>query len=297
MSSKGINAKDIASLVNGVLVGPDVSLDRVVAVSDLGPRALSFVRKYSDELLEKVNSESEGVVICPEEYMGKLKTTHILVENPRLAFLRAMSEYFIAELKVGISNTAIIHDTASLGKGVYVGEGAYIGPDVVMGDNCVIHHNVVITNGTIMGDNCTVKSNSVIGEAGFGFEYSEFGRPEHFPHIGKVVIGNNVWIGSCSTIERAALDETHVADNVKIDDKVQVGHNCVVGEDTLLMAGVVLCGGCRIGSGCWIAPNTVIKEKIVVNDNVYTGLASVVINDVEKNVVIVGNPAKILRSR
>lgn len=292
-----IGSGDIAGHVNGIMVGPDVLINAVAPISELGPHKLAFIRKFSEEAVAMINSVQQGVVICSEDFKGKLSGTYILSDNPRLAFLRAMQKYFVRERAVGVSKTAVIHPSARIGAGAFIGENTYIGTDVVIGDNCNVHHGVVVTNGTRIGNNCTIKSNSVIGESGFGFEYSEFGKPEHFPHIGRVVIGHNVWIGSCSTIERAALDETRIDDDVKIDDKVQVGHNCRVGRNTLLMAGVVLCGGCTIGSNCWIAPNTTVKEKVNVRNNVYTGLASVVINDIDDNTVVVGNPAKILRRR
>jgi len=290
-----VKASDIANFLNAKLFGKNINIENAVPIHSLSPNSLSFVKKFEDSYINLINENHNSLIICNEEYKDKIKSSFIISDNPRLDFLRVIKEFFTSEHDTGIHPTANVHPDSKIGKKVFIGAHVNIGPEVSIGDNTIIEHNVVIMGKVIFGKGCVVKSNSVIGAEGFGFEYNEYGIPEHFPHIGSIEIGDNVWIGACSTIERATIDRTIISSNVKIDDLVQVGHNCFIGNNTLIMAGSIICGGAKIGSNCWIAPNTSIKEKLKLGDNAFTGLGAVVINDVPNNTKMVGNPAKELK--
>lgn len=146
-----------------------------------------------------------------------------------------------------------------------------------------------------IGKNFIKRKYVVIGGVGFGFRINHKGIQERFTHIGGVKIGDNVEIGSFSTIDRGALVDTIIGSNVKIDSHVHVGHHCHVGDGTSLVAGTVLGGGSVIGRNCFIGLNVCVKEHITIGDNVLIGMGSVVVNDIPSNVVVVGNPAKIIR--
>ena len=60
--------------------------------------------------------------------------------------------------------------------------------------------------------------------------------PIRLPHLGRVVIGNNVEIGALNTIARGTLDDTYIGDNVKTDDHVHIAHNVYVGKNTIITA-------------------------------------------------------------
>ena len=143
-----------------------------------------------------------------------------------------------------------------------------------------------------VGKNCVIKDNTVIGSEGFGFEYDEKGIPMHFPQIGEVVIGDNVWIGSNTTIERGTFEKTVIGNNILIEDVVQIGHNCIIGNNTFISGGVIICGSVIVGKNCWLAPNSVIREGIQIGDRGFVGLGAVVVKDVPEGDIVVGNPAK-----
>jgi UDP-3-O-[3-hydroxymyristoyl] glucosamine N-acyltransferase len=292
-----LRAKGIATFLNARLFGEDIAVETPVPIHQLRPGTLSFAATFDSGLEQEINKQPSALVIVNVEYKGKLRSPHILSDDPRLDFLRVLKEFFAPAVPVGIHELANVHPNATLGKKVTIGSFSVVGPDVEIGDECIIRNGVVICGPTRLGRRCEVKSNAVIGEQGFGFAYDEFGRPEHFPHIGRIEIGDDVWIGACSTVERATIDATVIESNVKIDDLVQIGHNSRIGRNTLVMASSVVCGGAVIGEGCWIAPNTVIKEKVTLGANAYTGLGAVIINDVPPNTVVVGNPARRLRER
>lgn len=297
VEATNLKASEIARFLGARLFGDDVEIESVAPVDQFAAGVLSFAATYSAELEQALNSHERGFVIADDRYKGKLTCAHVISDAPRLDFLRVLRQFYAPPRPEGVHPTAIVHPEAQIGSGVFIGACSYVGPRVAIGDDSEIHHGVVIDGETRLGRRCVVKSNAVIGEEGFGFAFDEFGKPEHFPHIGRIEISDDVWIGACTTIERATIDVTLLESRVKVDDLVQIGHNCKVGRNTLVMAGSILCGGCVVMEGCWIAPNTLIREKVTVGANAYTGLGAVVISDVEENTVVVGNPAKLLRRR
>ena len=130
------------------------------------------------------------------------------------------------------------------------------------------------------------------------FERNELGEPVHFPHFGDVIVGNNVFIGSNTTVERATLGSTVIEDNVKIDDLVQVGHNSHIGEGSMITVGAIVCGGAELKPQSYLAPNVTVKEKVTMGYRGFAGIGAVVLKDVADNTVVAGVPAKeIIRNK
>lgn len=133
-----------------------------------------------------------------------------------------------------------------------------------------------------------------IGGFGFGYERNENGVPFRIPHLGNVVIGEFVQIGSHVCIDRAVIGSTVIGDNVKIDNLVHVAHNAQIGKNTLIVAGAVVGGSVVIGENCFIGMNASIKQKVKIGNNVTVGAGAVVLRDVPDGATVVGNPARIL---
>ena len=291
------SASQIAAFLGLPLHGSDVAITRVVPLAQLQDNCLGFARDFRPDFLEIINQHPASLVICSPPYAGKVRASHLLVGNPRLAFLRAVQEFFYSAPPAAIHPTAVVDPTARLGREVSLGPGTVVGAGARLGDRTRLGSNVVIAPGVVIGADCVIKSNTVIGEDGFGYELNDLGQPERFPHIGTVVIEDNVHIGACSTVEKGTIDKTLICQNVKIDDLVQIGHNTVTGPNTLVMAGTIICGGAVVGRNCWLAPNTTLKDGVRMGDFSQTGLGAVVINDVPERVVVIGVPARLLRDK
>jgi UDP-3-O-[3-hydroxymyristoyl] glucosamine N-acyltransferase len=292
-----ITSSDIARFLGKKLNGAYVSIDKPADLNECASSDITWIKKFSLDRVEILESRRPGLVICDQETSQNTSVSNIISQNPRLDFIRVMNRFFLPPPKIGIHQTAIIEEGATLGSKISVGAYCCIGSGVTIGDNCLIHSGVAIEGKVHLGRQCVIKANSVIGGEGFGFEYDEDGNPIHFPHIGRIEIGDNVWIGACTTVEIGALGATVICNGCKIDDLVQVGHNVVVGKNTLIMANTVICGGAIIGEKCWIAPNSVIKEKIRVGNRVTIGLGSVVIRNIEDDIIVAGVPAAALKPK
>lgn len=289
------SAAEIADYLDLVLLGDDVPVLRPCALDDLKPGCITFANRANPETLWKVSRCRDAVVICPESLALSFEGSRIVSETPRVSFIKMMAHFFAEHPERGIHPSAVVSKKAELGMGVGVGPHANVGPNITIGDRTVIGAGVVLEGRTTIGDDCFIKPNTVIGAAGFGFDLDEDGTPLHFPHIGEVCIGDHVWIGANTTIERAALSSTIIDDHVKIDDHVQIGHNCRVGRNTRICAGTVLCGRVRVESDSWISPNVTVIQAKTVGPRSIVGISANVLTDVPPDTVFAGNPAKWLR--
>ena len=89
--------------------------------------------------------------------------------------------------------------------------------------------------------------------------------------------------------------------NVSIGDNVLLNTGCVIAHDssvdahTFLSPAVAVAGFVRIGKCCNIGINTTIIDNISICDETQTGGGTVVIEDIDKRGLYVGNPARFIR--
>ena len=96
------------------------------------------------------------------------------------------------------------------------------------------------------------------------------------PHLGSVIIGNNVLIGSNTVINKGTIKDTVIGNNVKIDDCCFIAHNCIIKENSIITATSEISGSCIIEENSWIGPGTKIIQKVVVGKNSIVGIGSIV---------------------
>ena len=266
------------------------------AIDEADENSISFCKYKDERAIKLLKDTSASIVLCPfgVRLPKRSDITYILIDNPRLCFAKLLSKYYKPPLKFKIDRTAVIGKNCKLGK-VSIGPYVVIGDGVQIGDGSVIFPNVVISDNVTIGQNVTIKSNTTIGQKGFGFEFEKNHTPVAIPHIGGVVIGNNVEIGANNTVVQGTLKNTIISDYVKTDDHVHIAHNVKIGERTIITACAEISGSVIIGSDCWLGPNCSIMNDITIGNKVLVGLGAVVIKSVPDKVVVAGNPARILR--
>lgn len=202
-----------------------------------------------------------SVVICSEgaPLPGQ---AFLLVDNPRLAFIRVAKRFFPPDPQPDIHPTAIINR-----------------PYVVLGENVKI------------GPGCT------IGFDGFGYEKNEEGGYELFPHYGRVIIGDDVEIMSNVSIDRGALGDTVIGAGTKIDSLTHIAHNAQIGKNCIIVALSCIAGSTRIENGAWIAPHGCVRDGVTVGEGAMVGMGAMVIKDVEPYDVVIGVPAKSIKEK
>jgi UDP-3-O-[3-hydroxymyristoyl] glucosamine N-acyltransferase len=163
-----------------------------------------------------------------------------------------------------------------------------IEPDVNIGEGTVIMNNVIISKNVKIGKFCFIKSGSIIGEDGFGFDFDNDRVPIRLPHLGSVIIEDNVEIGSVNTIQKGTIDNTIINSNTKLSDHVHVAHNCIIGKNCIISAHAQICGSVKIGNNCWIGANSSIIQNVEIKNNVTIGIGTIIINNVNENFKIMG---------
>jgi UDP-3-O-[3-hydroxymyristoyl] glucosamine N-acyltransferase len=283
---------DIAVLTKAQLVDPsrgDHVVTGLASLNEAGPMHLAFFDnlKYADEL--KATKAGACLVSPRFEAQVPAHVAVLRVAQPFRAFVRIAREWHSDALRPqswvgndGIAPSAVIDPSARLEDGVIVDPLAVIGPDVEIGSGTVVGVGAVIGPGVKIGRDCNVGARTAIqcalignnvlihpgcsiGQDGYGFIF--FGPEGHLkvPQTGRVLIQNDVEVGSNTTIDRGSLRDTVIGEGTKIDNQVQIGHNVTVGRHCLLAAQSGLAGSLTLGD------NVALGAKVGINNHVKVG--------------------------
>ena len=298
MENKIISIKQIINLLGKTYTfsnnPSDFSFNNVKPINESDSSSLCWLsptRTNKNELLKESKSK---VIICSHDndfesnYPDKL---FIKVLNPKLVYLRIVREFFTIKPEYGIDKTAIISSKSIIHKESYIGPYCVIG-DVKIGKNTFIHENCSIRDNTLIGNNVNIKPNTIIGGDGFGYSVNEHGNQEKFPHIGGVIIEDDVDIGSNTCIDKGTLGNTLISKGAKIDNLVHIAHNVKIGKNSMIIAQAMIGGSTEIGDNSWISPSSCIRDAITIGSNVMIGLGSLVTKSVPDNEIWMGSPAR-----
>jgi acyl-[acyl carrier protein]--UDP-N-acetylglucosamine O-acyltransferase len=281
----GYAASALGRALGLTCVGPDAVFTQVVPMNLARAGTLTFWTRA-----ELPPDLPDGIVVVAQAPPTEVEVTGrtILVSRrPRYDFARAL---WALETEPGFMNPA--DQPSSIHPTVQIAPGAYIGKGVTIGAHTKVYPNAVIQDGAIIGERCVIKSCAVIGEEGFGFERDVDGTPLRILHIGRVVIGNDVEIGSLTTVCRGTLHETRIHDHVKIDDHVHIGHNAILGRGAIIAACAEIGAGVELERNSWVGPNVSTIERVVIGEGAVVGIGANVIRSVTPFSVVAGNPAK-----
>ncbi|MCP5181005.1 MAG: UDP-3-O-(3-hydroxymyristoyl)glucosamine N-acyltransferase [Pseudomonadales bacterium] len=251
-----------------------------------------------------------GAVLLREADAAACPTNALIVADPYLAFAR-VSQLFLVEdgLPAGahasavVAADALVDPTACVGPHVVVGAGSRVGARVrlhagvsigercTIGDDVEIRPNAVLYSDVSVGARSVVHAGAVLGGDGFGFAPDGAGRLHAIAQLGGVRIGEDVSIGSNTTIDRGAIEDTVIEDGVKIDNLVQVGHNCRIGAHSVLCGCVGLAGSTTIGRHCVLAGGSGVggEHPVTLCDGVTLTATTIVTTSIDKPGVYSGS--------
>ncbi len=247
---KEYSSSELESLLDAQCsLSNELKFDTISTLSNPKDNSLGFVTRKGDYDLSKF-----GGLIVDKSFSEKVNSNTILFKTSNV--LKSLSK-----LLYNVSN-----------KHSYISSKKYsnvtLGENVTIGSNCVIYPGVFINHNTVIGNNVIIHPNAVIGSDGFGL-YMDDNLWHKIPHIGSVVIDDNVEIGSGTTIDRGMIDITHLKNNCKIDNLVHIAHNVTIGENTAIAACTGIAGSTTIGANCTIGGGTGINGHITITDNVH----------------------------
>jgi UDP-3-O-[3-hydroxymyristoyl] glucosamine N-acyltransferase len=299
---------EIAERLSCTLQGDgEIEIRGVATLEDATEGDLSFLTntKY---LAEAKRTMASAVIVgsdCPD--LGRSLLRH---KNPYLTFARAIEVFHSRPARqpfvhpsAWVSDRAVIGADVSIDAFTHIADGVIIEARVRIGSNCTIeegarvgegttiHSGSVICHGVVIGRRCIIQPNSVIGADGFGYAKADDGTWYKIIQTGTVVLGDDVEIGACTTIDRATLGQTVVGDGTKLDNLVQIGHGSSVAKNSLLCAQVGLAGSTRIGSNVVLAGQVGSAGHLTIGDGAIVTAQSGVGDDIEPGKVVSGSPA------
>lgn len=303
---------EIAGKVDGQVKGdPDVIITGVAGLEEAKEGDISFLanRRYHNRI-----ASSNAVAVIVGEGNGAVPDdkNYLIVPNPYLTFLLTVELFHPQneDFTPSIHPTAVIDPSAEVGSRVYIGplavveKGARIGDDVILqarsyvGARAVIGEKTrVMPNSTVLHDvkvgrRCLLQSGCVLGGDGFGFVCDNTGQQQKIPQVAGLEIGDDVEIGSNTTIDRGTLSPTRIGNGVKCDNLVHIAHNVEIGDNSLVIAQVGISGSTKVGSSVILAGQAGIGGHLTIGDKVKVGAQAGVTKSVADGAEISGYPAR-----
>jgi UDP-3-O-[3-hydroxymyristoyl] glucosamine N-acyltransferase len=274
--------EEFAKLVGGTVIGNGKTL--IEGITNFENPLKGHISFVQDEKGFKTLEASEIACMIVPKQIGQSSKALIQVEHPKRAWAKLLRELFPAKkFSPGISAQASVAKTTRVGKNVTiepfvtVGEnseigdgtvirsGAFIDENVKIGVDSFIHPNVTIYENSEIGSHVVIHAGTVIGADGFGYVATPSAH-EKLPQIGNVVIEDDVEIGACATVDRAAIGSTRIGKGCKIDNLVQIAHNVVIGPHTVISAQTGISGSCKIGSHVTMGGSVGVGDHVEIGD-------------------------------
>ena len=290
---------DLAVRYGCDLIGdPNIEISHISTLESGRTGSLSFFsnRSYIKKLRE---TRASAVIISPDD-IEYCSVGAIITDDPYLLYSKivellhplrvtnpGISESAVIEKNSNISDSCYVGPLTSVSDGVKINENVYIGPgcvihgDIEIARDVRLHANITIINSVKIGERTEIHPGVVIGADGFG-NVKTLNGWKKINQIGGVIIGNDVEIGSNTTIDRGSIENTVIKNGVRLDNLIQIGHNTVIGEHTAIASSAAIAGSVNIGKNCMIAGQVGIVGHIEVCDDVRINGAAVVTKDIKK---------------
>lgn len=288
-------AEKIDTTISNKSLASGKMIKNLATINEAGDGDITFLinNKYGNYLK---HCKASAIIIQPEYVDNNLSPIALITENPRLSlaklmqlcFQQATIDYKIhpsvqigahsnVAKEVNIGPNCVIGNRVIIEKNVCIGAGVVIGSDCVIKENVQLKANVTIYHGVNIGKNTIIHSGTVIGSDGFGYAHdATTGNWVKMLHVGGVSIGDNVEIGSNTSIDRGFMEDTTIGDGVIIDNLVQIGHNVIIGEKTAIAGCVGIAGSTEIGAYCLIGGRSAIAGHLKIVDRVHITATSAV---------------------
>ncbi len=287
--NKHLTPGHIARVVGGEIAGEHgAKLLAPSSFHEAGPDALTF---YEFNDIIALSQSRAGCVITslkPPKFSARAL---IVVPNVRLAWARALAEFQRVTEEDSLTHTYISTD-ASVDPSARILPFTYIGPEVRIGPDCIIGPNVTIHAGCEIGARVRIGAGSVIGSPGFGYAADEEGNHHHIPHLGTVIIQEEVEIGAGVTIDRGTVGQTRIGKGTKIDNLVHIAHNVVIGKRCLIAGQSGIAGSSILEDDVKLAGQVGIKDHVRIGKGAIVLAKSAVFKDVAPGQVVSGTPAR-----
>lgn len=181
-----------------------------------------------------------------------------------------------------IHPTAIISETAKIGKNNHIGPFCIIGSDVVLGDDNHLHSNVVLDGKTEIGNHNVFFPFAVIGTQTQDQKYKG--------GLTKLRIGSNNCFREFCTVNTASDEEgeTVIGNHCLIMISSHIGHDCVIEDQVRITNFAGVAGHVHIGSYAIVGGLSGIHQFTRIGSHAMIGGGTAVVGDVIPYGMVVG---------
>jgi UDP-3-O-[3-hydroxymyristoyl] glucosamine N-acyltransferase len=301
---------EIATLVQGSVVGDNrIIISALSPIDNIISNALVFAD--GDDNLKRAEASDAAAILVSSNVESSCKPV-IKVANPFVAFIKLLNHFYPERKPTpGVHPNAVIAEDVTLGIDISIGpfvvvesgsvigdhciikSHTYIGHNVTLGPNTILHPHVTIYDHCKIGARVSIHASTVIGSDGFGYTL-EAGQHLKVPHVGSVLIEDDVEIGANSVIDRATLGTTVIGEGTKIDNLVQIAHSVKLGKHNILCAFTGIAGSSTSGNHVVFAANVGVSDHVRIDDGVILGARTGVPprKHLKQGNVYLGSPAR-----
>ena len=273
----------IADLTNSKIVGnKDFIVDNLSTLENASNTSITFLAntKYKKHLK---NSKSLAI-ITNQENLEEDHRNYIVNENPYETYAHVSKLFKSRNIELenkSIHPSAVISNDAILGKNVSIGANVVIGPNCSIGNNVIIKSNCSIVQDVKISESTIIHNGSVLGSDGFGYAPTKNGYVK-IEQIGGLIIGSNVEIGACCSIDRGAISDTEIHDGVKLDNQIQIAHNVIIGKNSAIAASCAIAGSTVIGENFRMGGLSGVIGHLKICDDVTVGAHTLITKDIKE---------------
>lgn len=273
----------IADLTNSIIVGnKDFIVDNLSTLENASNSSITFIAntKYRKHLK---NSKSLAI-ITNQENLEEDHRNYIVNENPYEVYAHVSKLFKSINIELenkSIHPSAVISNDAILGKNVSIGANVVIGPNCSIGNNVIIKSNCSIVQDVQISESTIIHNGSVLGSDGFGYAPTKNGYIK-IEQIGGLIIGSNVEIGACCSIDRGAISDTEIHDGVKLDNQIQIAHNVIIGKNSAIAASCAIAGSTVIGENFRMGGLSGVIGHLKICDDVTVGAHTLITKDIKE---------------
>ena len=306
---------DLLLKLSGIANKDNFTKVEVTDIKDLATAKTNEISFFHSKKYEHQAAKTKALFCITTENLSKIlptKCNKIIVNNVLISTAMITKIFYPTSVTDDFDFNVKEINKTSFKKKVKFGKNVLVGKNVKIGKNCLIGHNTILESNVVIGNNCSIGSNviirntiikndvnildgCVVGKKGFGF-FPQKEKNFRYPHIGTVVINDNVEIGCGSTIDRGSMSNTIIGKNTFLDNQIHIAHNNIIGDNCIIAGQVGFAGSSTLGNNVMIGGQAGISGHLKIGSNVQIAGGSGVIKNIPDNSRVMGYPAKDLKN-
>jgi UDP-3-O-[3-hydroxymyristoyl] glucosamine N-acyltransferase len=299
----------VAETACGAAPPVGLQLTGVAPLQTAGPDEVSFLdnRRYASAL----EATLAGAVIVHPDMLPRVPkgTVPIVTTEPYAGWARVAALFHPAPpVSPGVHPSVVVGEGAHIDPTAEVGPFSLVEAGAEIGARCRIGPFVAIGQGVMLGPECRIGAHASlshavlgarvyvypgarIGQEGFSFASTKAGFLT-VPHLGRVVLENDVEVGANSTIDRGSTGDTVIGAGSRLDNLVQIGHNVRLGRCCVVVAQVGIAGSTVLEDFVQVGGQAALAGHLRVGKAARIGAQAGVMSDVPPGAALVGSPAQ-----